>query len=287
MTNCFFVADLHGHEERYEKLFAAILQEKPQCVFMGGDILPSGLKCVYRSAPSGDDFLNDYLIRKLSLIRQKMGANYPRIFLILGNDDSRRMENRVQTAESLSVWEYMHMQKKGLRYYNVYGYSCVPPTPFLSKDWERYDVSRYVDPGAISPEEGFHSTPKSKENVRYGTIQDDLRKLTKEDDLASAVMLFHTPPYQTSLDRAALDGKMIDHVELDVHVGSIAVRRFIEKKQPWITLHGHIHEAPRITGHWWEKIGRTHMFTAAHDGRELALIRFPLEDPERATRELL
>jgi Icc-related predicted phosphoesterase len=106
-------------------------------------------------------------------------------------------------------------------------------------------------------------------------------------DLSRTILLFHTPPYNTGLDRAALDGKKVDHVDLDVHVGSIAVRRFIESKQPLLTLHGHVHESARMTGTWKEQIGRTFAFSAAHDGHELALIRFDLENLDDATRELL
>jgi len=101
------------------------------------------------------------------------------------------------------------------------------------------------------------------------------------------VFLFHAPPYRTKLDRADLDGKTIDHVPLDVHVGSIAVRRFIEQRQPWLTLHGHVHESARLSGDWRDCLGRTRMFSAAHDGPELALVRFDLDDPARASRELL
>ena len=102
-----------------------------------------------------------------------------------------------------------------------------------------------------------------------------------------AVFLFHTPPYQTKLDRAALDGQATDHAPLDVHVGSVAVRRFIERGQPLLTLHGHIHESARLTGSWRDRLGRTHMFSAAHDGPELALVRFDLRDLDSATRTLL
>ncbi|MEJ2636882.1 MAG: hypothetical protein P8184_16535 [Calditrichia bacterium] len=105
--------------------------------------------------------------------------------------------------------------------------------------------------------------------------------------LINSIFLFHTPPYQTALDRAALDGKMIDYAPLDVHVGSIAVKRFIVGRQPLITLHGHVHESARITGKWQEKIGRTYAFSAAHDGPELALVKFDPEHPEKARRELL
>jgi Icc-related predicted phosphoesterase len=101
-----------------------------------------------------------------------------------------------------------------------------------------------------------------------------------------AVFVFHSPPHRTNLDRAPLDGKSVEHVPLDVHVGSIAIRRFIERTQPLVTLHGHVHESARLTGSWRDTIGRTHLFTAAHDGPELALVRFDLENPAAAVREL-
>jgi uncharacterized protein len=76
-------------------------------------------------------------------------------------------------------------------------------------------------------------------------------------------------------------------VPLDVHVGSIAVRRFIEARQPSVTLHGHIHESARLTGAWQDRIGRTVLLSAAHDGPELALVRFDPERPDAATRDLI
>ena len=65
------------------------------------------------------------------------------------------------------------------------------------------------------------------------------------------------PPCDTLLDRAALDEKMIDYVPPDVHVGSIAIQRFIEERQPGLTLHGHVHESARLTGQWQQRFGRT------------------------------
>jgi hypothetical protein len=54
-----------------------------------------------------------------------------------------------------------------------------------------------------------------------------------------------------------------------------------------VTVHGHIHESARLTGSFSDVIGRTRMFSAAHDGPELALVRFDLEDLDGASRELL
>ncbi len=157
----------------------------------------------------------------------------------------------------------------------------------MLKDWERYDVSRYVPPGCVSPEEGYRSVLAEESEIKWATIQKDLASLVGGDPLDRAVFLFHTPPCDTSLDRAALDGRTYEHVPLDVHVGSIAVQRFIEEQQPLLTLHGHVHEAARLTGEWKIRIGRTVCINGAHDGPELALVRFDLESPEAATRDLL
>ena len=172
--------------------------------------------------------------------------------------------------EEEQIWEYIHGRSVEFGSYSVYGYAYVPPTPFLNKDWERYDISRFVDPGCIPPEEGWHSTDEPKNIIEHATIKKDLELLSAGKDMSKSIFLFHSPPYQTALDRAALDGKMIDHVPLDVHVGSIAVKDFILERQPLITLHGHVHESARITGSWKEQLGKTTAISAAHDGQELA-----------------
>jgi Icc-related predicted phosphoesterase len=287
LTTCFFVSDLHGSIDRYEKLFAAIAQEKPTAVFLGGDLLPSGIAALTSADSPHQDFISDYLASKLSSLRQQLGKKYPRVFVILGNDDGRFEEAAFVEASKLEIWEYVHNRKVAFADYTVYGYACVPPTPFLLKDWERYDVSRYVDPGCVSPEEGVRSAPISEHEKRYGTIAKDLQLLIGTEKLDKAIILFHTPPYNTNLDRIGSDGRMVDHVPMETHIGSVAVRRLIESRQPLVTLHGHAHESARITGSWHDRIGTTHMFSAAHDGPELALVRFELEHLDDVVRELI
>jgi len=287
MPQCFFVSDLHGDQDRYRKLFRAIEEERPEAVFLGGDLLPSGLSASGGFHVQHRDFVNDFLAAEFQRGREALGRSYPRVLLILGNDDSRSQEAAILAAAAQGIWEYIHERQVRLGSFDVYGYGCVPPTPFLLKDWERYDVSRYVDPGCISPEDGHRSVPVSDHQMKYATIQDDLVKLVKDQPLDGAIFLFHSPPYQSKLDRAALDGRTIDHVPLDVHVGSIAIRRFIQQRGPRITLHGHVHESARLTGAWADRIGATFCFSAAHDGTELALVRFDPRAPETATRTLI
>jgi uncharacterized protein len=287
MGTWFFVSDFHGQFERYIKLFKIITNERPVAVLLGGDLLPSGLAALRGHGQAADDFTRDFLIAGLTALRDGLGSAYPRTFVILGNDDPRMEEEAVAEGAARGVWEYLHARDATCAGYDVFGYACVPPTPFLLKDWERYDVSRHVDPGCVSPEEGRRTVSMAENEIRYGTIQDDLAGLFGSRSLERAVCLFHAPPYNTTLDRAALDGKSVDHVPLDLHIGSVAIRRFIEERQPLVTLHGHIHESARLTGSWQEQIGRTHCFSAAHDGPELALVRFDPSDPAGATRALL
>ena len=286
-TECFFVSDSHGRIPRYERLFAAIERDRPDAVFLGGDLLPSGIAALFATTDGHRDFVADFLVANFLRLREQLGDHYPRVFVIMGNDDGRIEEEAFLRAATDGVWEYVHNRRVEFGAYVVYGYSYVPPTPFLLKDWERYDVSRFVDPGCVSPEEGYLSLPIPEHERKFPTIQKDLQQLTREHNLSKAIFLFHSPPYHTSLDRAALDGKKIDYVEVDPHIGSIAIRRFIDSRQPLVTLHGHVHESARLTGSWRQQLGRTFCLSAAHDGPELALVRFSPENPTKATRELL
>jgi Icc-related predicted phosphoesterase len=277
----FFVSDIHGRADRYEKLLAAVSVERPSVVLLGGDLLPFGAR------PESGDFLLDWLGPRLDALRSGLGASYPRVLAVLGNDDPRSEVDSLVALEARGLVEHVHGRRVDVGGVAVYGYACVPPTPFRLKDWERYDVSRFVDPGCVSPEEGSRSVPSRDEDVRWGTIAGDLERLVADDPLERAVLLLHAPPYGSWLDRAALDGRTVDHVPVDPHVGSIAVRRLIESRQPRLTLHGHVHESARLTRHWRQHIGRTLCLSAAHDGPELALVRVDLEAPGGATRELV
>jgi Icc-related predicted phosphoesterase len=282
VTRCLFATDLHGHPDRYEKLLAAVERERPALVLLGGDLLAYA----FASHKPGD-FFGEFLGPRLAELKDRLGEAYPRVLVILGNDDPRQELESLEELAADDLLEHVHMRSVEVGGYRVYGYACVPPTPYGLKDWERWDVSRHLEPGCVSPEEGFHSVRASASESRYGTIAKDLTALVGDAEFDRAVMLFHAPPHETNLDRAALDGQIVEHVPLDVHVGSIAIRRFIEERQPLVTLHGHVHESPRLTGSWRDRIGRTWCFSASHDGPELALVRFDLEEPDSGTRELI
>ena len=280
--NCIFVSDLHGKTKRYEILFKVILKEKPDAVFLGGDLLPNQLLL----NSDMNKFIDDKIFSNIKKVRKDANKDI-KFFIILGNDDPRMYEHFFESADKKGIINYVHNKTVNYEKLYVSGYAYVPPTPFQLKDWERYDVSQYVDVGAISPEKGKRTVDVPADEIKYTTIAEDLEKLSKNSPTDKTIFLFHSPPYNSNLDIADLHGKMVDHAPMDIHVGSIAVQKFIEKKQPFLTLHGHVHESPRLTGNWKEKFGKTFSFSAAHDGPELALIRFGTDNLESATRELI
>ena len=279
--NCIFVSDLHGNIKKYKKLFEIIIEKKPDAVFFGGDLLPNkiGLKKDMRS------FLDDVIFSKIK--KNNFSSKKTRFFIIMGNDDPRIFEKYFIQADKENIIEYIN--EKTIRFNELYvtGYSFVPPTPFQLKDWERYDVSRFVDVGSVSPEEGVRTVKVKNDDIRFSTIADDLEKLSKNSPMEKTIFLFHSPPYNSCLDRANLDGKSIDHAPLDVHVGSIAIQRFIKNNQPFLTLHGHIHESSRITKKWMEKNNNTFSYSAAYDGSELAIVEFDTDNLGSAKRNLI
>jgi Icc-related predicted phosphoesterase len=287
MPACLFVSDLHGRRGRYDALWRLIAAERPTGVFLGGDLLPHAMDTSWRRGPDETEFVVDVLIPGFAALRRDLGDRYPRVFLILGNDDPRAIEPELLTAAEAGLWDYVHGRRAGFGRYGVYGYACIPPSPFLLKDWERYDVSRFVDPGCVSPEEGLRTAGPDARAIRHTTIAAELEAMVGDDDLADAILLCHCPPHGCRLDRADLDGKMVDHAPVDVHVGSIAISRFIAARQPLLSLHGHVHESRRLTGAWRERFGRTVACNAAHDGPELAVIRFDPDAPDAMRHELV
>jgi Icc-related predicted phosphoesterase len=84
------------------------------------------------------------------------------------------------------------------------------------------------------------------------------RMTSKVQRMQSCIFNLHCPPYNTSIDVAPeLDETLKPKVSGGggvsmIHVGSVAVRQAIEKHQPLLAIHGHIHESRGFV-----KIGRS------------------------------
>lgn len=275
MTTCYFVSDLHGSVDRYNALFKMILKNKPSFLFIGGDILPHARFSDKQKDKTINPFIEEFLLPGFINLQKQLGCNYPEVYLILGNDDYKIDIPGIIKGEEKDLWKFLDSKKTRFGPYTIYGYSYVPPTPFRNKDWEKYDVDLTIKPGCTPPDKVLlDNLDNEKSN---SSIVQDLKELISDDPMDRAIFMFHTPPYNTLLDK----------IPSGDYIGSKAVLNLIEEKQPYITLHGHAHESPRLTGSWQQEIGRTRLFSAAHDGKELAIVIFKIDNPDDAERVIV
>ncbi|MFH1564467.1 MAG: hypothetical protein ABIC82_01310 [bacterium] len=70
------------------------------------------------------------------------------------------------------------------------------------------------------------------------------------------------------------------------HFGSMALRLFIEKYQPYATLHGHIHETVDMSGEFKQKIGDTLCLASGNNnvGDNLTVLVFEIDKIQDARR---
>ena len=274
------MSDLHGNQGKYSKLAEHITSQIPDIVFIGGDILPN-----YQAADPFE-FINEYLRPLLINLKNDLGEKYPRVFLITGNDDPAICYDALTELEREGLFHFINEKILNSGEPEIMGYHYIPPTPFLLKDSEKYDVSQFVPRGSVSPEEGIRTVEIPGNIVKFASIKNDLNVIANMiNDFKKTICLFHSPPYETNLDK--MTGVDITGKKETVSVGSIAIRKFIEKHQPLVTLHGHIHESSEISGSWKDKIGETWCFNASICGDQLAVIEFDIDSPGSAERVLL
>jgi len=135
------------------------------------------------------------------------------------------------------------------------------------------DMHEMVSTGWVNP-----SPWKTAREEEDDKLEVRLEKyISQLKDLSSAIFNFHAPPYESKLDEAPLLDKDLNPIiqggsVVMVPVGSQAVRKMIEKYQPLLGLHGHIHESAGSI-----KIGRTYCVNPGSEYAEGILRAFLIE----------
>ena len=194
------------------------------------------------------EFIENYL-RNLLMGHRQRNPN-SKVFAIMGNDDLTSIEESVKNLDKEGLLCYLN--NSILQFHNgvyIAGY------PFVMDSY-----------GAFYP--GWEKKEDEMER--------DLEELAKQSDPKKTVYVFHSPPYDTSLD-IAHNGK---------HMGSKAVRRFVERDQPLIVLSGHVHESFRKTGKVMDRIGETPCYNAGgeHDEDKLCAVVIDINNPREYER---
>lgn len=236
-----FSSDLHGNSEQYEKLFAYAERDNFDLIIIGGDITPKD--AVNRTPQKQEKFLEKYLFKKISEFTKKSKT---KILIILGNDDFRSNEKILEKNQKKG---YVYIGNKSVNFekFSISGYSYVPLTPFRYKDWEKLDLNNKIEDRKDMLLNGFVNLSINKKfdlRKRDNTIEKDLINMSID---SNTILVSHAPPYYTNLDMFRDNS----------HVGSEALRKIIEEKQPLLVLSGHIHETVQVSGKYSDKIGKT------------------------------
>ena len=249
-----FTADLHGNEFQYNKVFQYVKEQHIELLVLGGDLSPKDKE--KRNPTSQKDFFQNILFPLPKTSNAKT-------LLILGNDDYRTNLNFLKENETMCNYKIIDTPY----YFNEYcfiGYSYVPHTPFIWKDWEKRDLTSDTEKdlredvltvGKID----FDKSYDILQNYLKSSIEDDLDKLCKDIPSNKLILITHAPPFETVCDLTK------DKAGKLRHIGSRAVRKIIESKKPLLTLHGHIHDSVVNSGDFMQKIGETISATVGNE----------------------
>lgn len=293
-----YTSDMHGNKRQFETFLEYATQVRPQTVIIGGELAPKDVNINPRDAryiEAQRRFLADELPKLIGDFKQVSPDT--NVFLMLGNDDCAI--NLDVLGEHPDLYHEIH----GKRFrvddaHEIVGYSYVPITPFGIKDFEKFDLSSVPDAirkeyeqrkkyryrfdgirSVNSPSLGWQAHSFSQSQEFHDSIQRDLESETFTARPGSTVYVFHTPPNNTALD-IIQDGE---------HVGSFAVREFIEKYQPKLTLHGHIHETVDMSRRFMEHVGNSTLISSGNHNYDsnVAVVEFDLYNPVSAQRKKL
>jgi Icc-related predicted phosphoesterase len=149
----------------------------------------------------------------IALADERLAGTSYKVYMAAGNDDHVEVD---RVIEDSSVIVYCTNKNVMVGEHEMITFSYSNPTP-----WD---------------------TPREKTDEELEPMLEALVSLVR--DKSNAIFNFHAPPYGYALDLAPeLSRDLIQAADRKIHVGSRAVAKMIEKYQPLLGLHGHIHES--------------------------------------------
>jgi len=240
-----FTTDLHGEIWKYDRLLKTVRDFRADVVINGGDMLPKAGNLFDQ-----DKFISGYLDKHFEQSAE-FGISY---LCYPGNDDLRIFDGLFErTCVKYRGVVNLAQRKFDIGRFEFIGMNWVVDYPFRLKDRCRMDTSDYdfqmqFGTGLLSTPGGFEELPDWFATAKtLPTIEDELNRLPEPSSMSQGICVIHMPPSRLGLDVCANGSE----------VGSKAIYNFLEKKQPKLSLHGHIHESPETCGRWHEKLGDT------------------------------
>ena len=252
-----YATDLHGQIPKFECVKRILNYH--DILILGADLLPKGQNASEKRIIK---FINEYLPSFFEYM-----PNIP-IILDFGNDD-RKMYYEM-FGEVIAKYKNVYASHHNVIEFGSYtfaGMHYVPDYPFSIKDWCRRDGAKICDPSQL----GIPFTTINGVEEKIGdlkqflldapSIMEELNYLPKPTN--KTIYLIHSPPSKSRLDncwKRTYDKDEKGHLYPSLKqtsVGSIDVRKWIQKEKPWLCLHGHIHESFQLTGVCINKVFKT------------------------------
>ena len=276
MPRVFFATDLHGSEMCWRKFLNAAKFYEADVLICGGDMTGKAIVPIVQE--------DGRFTFTLAGVQQAVGADqvgeveaqirrkgyYPLQMSLERLDELDKDEKvRAETFQRVmldGVDRWMGMAADKLRGTGVRCFVC----PGNDDEMEVDDVIRRSDlvelgEGRMVEIDGWtmistgwsnHTPWNTHREETEEALGDRIESMAKQiPDASRAIFNLHCPPYKSGLDEApAIDAdlKLLHGGRALRPVGSTAVRGAIEKHQPLLSLHGHIHESKGAI-----KIGKT------------------------------
>jgi uncharacterized protein len=276
MPKIFFATDLHGSETCWKKFLNAAKFYDADVLICGGDMTGKAIVPVvsenghFTVALGGErqTVPAEQVAEVEATIRRK--GYYPLRMSVerlheLDADADKRAEC-FQEVMLDGVQRWMGMASEKLRGSGVRCFVCPGNDDEMEvdevvrrSDYVELGEGRMVDIDGFSMISTGWSNPTPWKTHREDSEEDLGERIeamaSRVSDASRAIFNLHCPPHKSGLDEApAIDAdlKLLHGGRALRPVGSTAVRRAIEKHQPLLSLHGHIHESKGAV-----KIGKT------------------------------
>lgn len=292
MTRLLYGSDFHGSEAFFRKFLSAAFQYQADLLVVGGDVTGKAMVPVVHQGKGcyvghvfgrREEACTPDELEKLKKTISNVGF-YP---IVLEQDEAAALESdpaqmaqrfELEMAQRVREWMALAEEKlapKGIEFYFMPGNDdlyCIDDViaefPYVKNpDMRCFKVGEEY---TLLGNSNANMTPWAcVRDLEEDELQQKLDALAGMiDDPERAIVILHVPPYSSGLDTCPELDKNLKIVTSGGQVlmkaaGSPAVRAFIEKVQPMLTLHGHIHESP---GH--VRIGRTLCINAGSEYAE-------------------
>jgi uncharacterized protein len=273
-----FATDFHGSEICFRKVFNLATRARAEVVALGGDLCGKALAPIVRRGGEYEAVISGVRTvatteAELQDIKKRVRTNglYP---FVCDPEELEQMSQHPELVDERFRFEMVATVERWLQIADekLSADQLCFSLPGNDDDWAidaslesssrvpncdgrivDLDVIQVIGFGA-SNRTPWHSPREMDEDVIYERLSAIAEGL---DATRPWVANVHVPPFRSTLDDAPMLDDQLREVRragnpMVMPVGSTAVRRWLEERQPLVSLHGHIHESRSST-----KIGRT------------------------------